>query len=300
MVAFVDPLAADDPRQVAGFRLHARLGAGGMGRVYLGYSPGGQPVAVKVVHPDLARDPEFMQRFRREVSAAQAVSDAYTAAVVGAGPDDSPPWLATTFVPGPSLAALVVQAGPLPEDAVWRLAGAFLLRLFLIRFPYMFTLDVNTFRAWGDAIIKNGPTNFYNSTWSDYPPLFMYFLWVWGLIQMPFTHSSVMSVQWAKLPACIADVINAGLIYHLLKGRVSIRSAFRTAIFYASNLGNSSSHDNTNLPIILAGGGFRHAGHVAFDRKNNALLSNLFVRMLHQMGVEAKSFGASTGVVGEV
>ena len=123
MVAFVDPLAADDPRQVAGFRLHARLGAGGMGRVYLGYSPGGQPVAVKVVHPDLARDPEFMQRFRREVSAAQAVSDAYTAAVVGAGPDDSPPWLATTFVPGPSLAALVVQAGPLPEDAVWRLAG---------------------------------------------------------------------------------------------------------------------------------------------------------------------------------
>ena len=100
MVAFVEPLAVDDPRQVGGFRLQARLGAGGMGRVYLGYSPGGRPVAVKVVHPDLARDPEFMQRFRREVAAAQAVSDAYTAAVVGAGPDDSPPWLATTFVPG--------------------------------------------------------------------------------------------------------------------------------------------------------------------------------------------------------
>jgi serine/threonine protein kinase len=80
-------------------------------------------VAVKVVHPEIARDPEFIQRFRREVAAAQAVSDAYTAAVVGAGPDDSPPWLATTFVPGPSLADLVVQAGPLPEDAVWRLAG---------------------------------------------------------------------------------------------------------------------------------------------------------------------------------
>jgi serine/threonine protein kinase len=123
MVAFVDPLAAEDPRQVGGFRLQARLGAGGMGRVYLGYSPGGRPVAVKVVHPDLARDPEFMQRFRREVAAAQAVSDAYTAAVVGAGPDDSPPWLATTFVPGPPLATLVAQAGPLPEDAVWRLAG---------------------------------------------------------------------------------------------------------------------------------------------------------------------------------
>ncbi len=123
MVAFVEPLAADDPRQVGGFRLQARLGAGGMGRVYLGYSPGGRPVAVKVVHPELARDTEFMHRFRREVAAAQAVSDAYTAAVVGAGPDDSPPWLATTFVPGPPLSDLVTQAGPLPEDAAWRLAG---------------------------------------------------------------------------------------------------------------------------------------------------------------------------------
>ncbi len=123
MVAIVEPLADYDPRQVGGFRLQARLGAGGMGRVYLGYSPGGRPVAVKVVHPDLARDPEFMQRFRREVAAAQAVSDAYTAAVVGAGPDDSPPWLATTFVPGPSLADLVTRSGPLPEHAVWRLAG---------------------------------------------------------------------------------------------------------------------------------------------------------------------------------
>jgi serine/threonine protein kinase len=123
MVAFVEPLASDDPRQVGGFRLQARLGAGGMGRVYLGYSPGGRPVAVKVVHPELARDAEFMRRFRREVAAAQSVSDAYTAAVVGAGPDDRPPWLATTFVPGPPLSDLVAQAGPLPEDAVWRLAG---------------------------------------------------------------------------------------------------------------------------------------------------------------------------------
>jgi serine/threonine protein kinase len=123
MVAFVEPLGADDPRQVGGFRLQARLGAGGMGRVYLGYSPGGRPVAVKVVHPDLARDPEFMQRFRREVAAAQAVGDAYTAAVVGAGPEDSPPWLATTFVPGPPLSDLINRAGPLPEEAVWRLAG---------------------------------------------------------------------------------------------------------------------------------------------------------------------------------
>jgi hypothetical protein len=119
----VESLAGDDPRQIGAYRLHARLGAGGMGRVYLGYSPGGRAVAVKVVHPELARDPEFMERFRREVRAAEAVSGAYTAPVVAAGPGDSPPWLATVFVTGPSLSDLVGRAGPLPEAAVWRLAG---------------------------------------------------------------------------------------------------------------------------------------------------------------------------------
>jgi hypothetical protein len=74
----------------------------------------------------------------------------------------------------------------------------------------------------------------------------------------------------------------------------------RTAVLYASNLGNSSSHDNNNLPIILAGGDFRHQGHLAYDTKNNQLLSNLYVRMLHHMGIEAKSFGASTGIVSEI
>ena len=65
-------------------------------------------------------------------------------------------------------------------------------------------------------------------------------------------------------------------------------------------MGDSNTHDNTNLPILLAGGGFKHAGHVAFDRKNNALLSNLFVRMLHQMGIEADKFGTSTGVISDI
>ena len=119
----MEPLTADDPRQVSVYRLQSRLGAGGMGRVYLAASPGGRAVALKVVHPELARDPEFMQRFRREVEAAEAVSGAYTAPVLGAGPDDSPPWLATAYVPGPSLAELVAGSGPLPEAAVWRLAG---------------------------------------------------------------------------------------------------------------------------------------------------------------------------------
>jgi hypothetical protein len=74
----------------------------------------------------------------------------------------------------------------------------------------------------------------------------------------------------------------------------------RTMVFHASNLGNGSGHSSSNLPILLAGGGFRHQGHVAFDRANNRPLSNLFVRMLQQMGIEATSFGSSTGVVTEV
>jgi hypothetical protein len=74
----------------------------------------------------------------------------------------------------------------------------------------------------------------------------------------------------------------------------------RTMVLYTSNLGNSSSHDNTNLPILLAGGGLNHKGHLAFDAKNNTLMSNLFVRMLHQIGIEVKSFGASTGVFSDV
>ena len=74
----------------------------------------------------------------------------------------------------------------------------------------------------------------------------------------------------------------------------------RTMVIHASNLGNGSGHSPNNLPILLAGGGFRHQGHVAFDRQNNRPLSNLFVRMMQQMGIEARSFGSSTGTVGEV
>jgi hypothetical protein len=74
----------------------------------------------------------------------------------------------------------------------------------------------------------------------------------------------------------------------------------RTMVFYSSNLGNGSGHSPNNLPNILAGGGFRHQGHVAYDRVNNRPLSNLFVRMMNQMGIEARSFGSSTGVVNDV
>jgi hypothetical protein len=74
----------------------------------------------------------------------------------------------------------------------------------------------------------------------------------------------------------------------------------RTMVFHGNSLGNASAHTSTNLPIILAGGGFKHAGHVMYDRENNRPLSNLYVRMLHQMGIEADTFGTSTGVVGEI
>ncbi len=116
-------LAADDPRVIGEYRLRAQLGAGGMGRVYLGLSPAGRAVAVKVVHPDLARDAEFLRRFGREVAAARAVSGIYTAPVVASGLNERPPWLATAFVPGPPLDQVVGENGPLPEQALWPLLG---------------------------------------------------------------------------------------------------------------------------------------------------------------------------------
>ncbi len=93
-----------------------------MGQVYLGFSPAGRPMAVKVVHPELARDKAFISRFRQETAAARKVSGAYTASVVDAGEGDLP-WLATTLVVGPSLDDAVEQQGPLPEVSVWRLAA---------------------------------------------------------------------------------------------------------------------------------------------------------------------------------
>jgi serine/threonine protein kinase len=119
----MEPLSANDPRTAGEFQLHARLGAGGMGRVYFGYSPAGRAVAVKVINPELARDADFRRRFAREVATARAVSGIYTAPVVASGLDDDPPWLATAYVPGPSLAEVIAGHGPLAEPAVWRLAA---------------------------------------------------------------------------------------------------------------------------------------------------------------------------------
>jgi hypothetical protein len=119
----MEPLSANDPRTIGEFRLHAQLGAGGMGQVYLGFSPAGRAVAIKVIHPQFARDQEFLRRFSHEVAAASAVGGMYTAPVVDYDLEDSPPWLATAYVPGPTLAAVVSKHGPLPEPATWRLAA---------------------------------------------------------------------------------------------------------------------------------------------------------------------------------
>ncbi|MCX5305980.1 MULTISPECIES: serine/threonine-protein kinase [Streptomyces] len=119
-----EPLRADDPSTVAGYRIAARLGAGGMGRVYLSHTRGGRPVAIKVVRPELAEDATFRRRFRREVEAARRVRGAYTAELIDADADGTPPWLATLYVPGPSLSQAVNRRGPLPVPAVlWLMAG---------------------------------------------------------------------------------------------------------------------------------------------------------------------------------
>ena len=114
-------LAADDPDVIGEFRVRIKLGQGGMGRVYLGLSPAGRTVAVKVLHPELARDNDFLLRFEREIATARAVSGIYTAPVVATGLDDRPPWLATAFVPGPSLDQVVREHGPLAEPGLWSL-----------------------------------------------------------------------------------------------------------------------------------------------------------------------------------
>lgn len=74
----------------------------------------------------------------------------------------------------------------------------------------------------------------------------------------------------------------------------------QTIVLHACHMGNASSHSGNNFPLILAGGGFQHAGHVAFDRKENTPLANLYLTMLHQMGIPANRFGASTGAVSEL
>ncbi len=122
--ALVEPLRRWDPEQIGGYVLVGRLGAGAMGRVYLGRSAAGRLVAVKTIKIELADEPDFRTRFAQEVAAARRVSGAFTAAVVAADSEADMPWLATAYVPAPSLAGLVRTCGPLPVPAVrWLAAG---------------------------------------------------------------------------------------------------------------------------------------------------------------------------------
>ncbi|MBE4738313.1 MULTISPECIES: PQQ-binding-like beta-propeller repeat protein [Streptomyces] len=120
----VDQLTQHDPRRIGPFEVLGRLGAGGMGLVYLARSASGRRVAIKTVRTELAEDQLFRVRFTREVEAARAVSGFYTAAVVDADPRAAVPWLATAYVPAPSLEEIVNDCGPMPVQAVrWLAAG---------------------------------------------------------------------------------------------------------------------------------------------------------------------------------
>ncbi|GEC02360.1 hypothetical protein SSP24_00150 [Streptomyces spinoverrucosus] len=122
-----EKLTPSDPARIGGHRLLARLGAGGMGVVYLGRAESGELAAVKVILPEYADQPEFRARFRREVAAARRVDSPWAVPVTGADPDAAAPWLATAFVPGPSLAEAVATCGPLPPRGV-RILGRMLAR----------------------------------------------------------------------------------------------------------------------------------------------------------------------------
>ncbi|GAA1932604.1 hypothetical protein GCM10009837_67960 [Streptomyces durmitorensis] len=120
----MDPLIAEDPAHIGPYRLIARLGAGGMGRVYLARSEDGRTVAVKVIQAELAQQREFRARFAREVEAARKVGGKWTAPVLDEDTEARSPWVATGYVPGPDLHTVVAeQHGPLPEFSVCALAS---------------------------------------------------------------------------------------------------------------------------------------------------------------------------------
>ncbi|MCQ6251846.1 serine/threonine-protein kinase, partial [Streptomyces malaysiensis] len=118
----MEDLGAEDPRWIGDYRLVRRLGAGGMGRVFLAHSSRGRTVAVKLVQTELAQQAEFRRRFKQEVRAAQRVGGAWTAPVLDADTEAATPWVATGYIAGPSLHAIVSESGRLPERTVRILA----------------------------------------------------------------------------------------------------------------------------------------------------------------------------------
>ncbi|MEU4179700.1 PQQ-binding-like beta-propeller repeat protein [Streptomyces sp. NPDC026589] len=115
-------LRGGDPVEIGGYPLEARLGSGGMGTVFLSRTSSGRPVAIKLIHQQFAGDDEFRIRFRQEVAAARRVSGAFTAAVVDAAPEAEQPWMATTYIEGPTLTQRIAEGGPLDGAELRRLA----------------------------------------------------------------------------------------------------------------------------------------------------------------------------------
>ncbi len=119
----MEQLRPGDPSRVGNYRLIGRLGEGGMGQVFLGLSPGGRQVAVKIIHPGYASGKQFRERFAREIEAARRVGGFHTASVVDADPEADPPWMVTAFIHGPSLQQAVAEGGPFSLDRVCRLGA---------------------------------------------------------------------------------------------------------------------------------------------------------------------------------
>jgi hypothetical protein len=120
----VEPLQPTDPTTIGRYRVTGRLGAGGMGSVFVGLSPGGRPAAVKVIHESFQGDAEALARFRREVETLRTVRSAYTAALIDSQTEVAPYWLATEYVPGPTLHAAVENTGPFAADACYGMLAA--------------------------------------------------------------------------------------------------------------------------------------------------------------------------------
>ncbi|MFI9235902.1 serine/threonine-protein kinase [Streptomyces sp. NPDC053079] len=120
----MEALRPQDPASIGTHTVLARIGAGGMGQVYLGRSPGGRQLAIKVIREDFAESPEALARFRREVATVRAVRSAFTANLIDASLDAAPYWLATEYVPGPTLIEAIRERGPVPAATCSRLFAA--------------------------------------------------------------------------------------------------------------------------------------------------------------------------------
>lgn len=143
----------------------------------------------------------------------------------------------------------VARTNPKEWFANW-LTAALVLRLVLMALPIGFFIDINSFQAWALRLAEKGPTHFYESIWSDYPPGYMYVLWIvgqvyhfaeWGLggifalLHRPAPPFSGLLIFLVKMPGVLADILNAWLIFKILEFKISRRTAYRAALFYAFN-----------------------------------------------------------------